>query len=193
MARGRPSKKELILKMARELFAELGYQGTSIELVVQRAGVSKPTVYNNFPTKQVLFEEVAAQLLQEMEASRALLSSTYQDDQVGGLMAAFRLIASQSDHLTVYRIALGESHKLKEARRLTDAYEQSLISWCCEWLQAHGKLDENLHFITIALCREAILIPVLFERAESLSADAEVELRLRLNSIFGLYLEAARE
>jgi len=187
MARGRPSKKELILSMARELFAERGYQGTSIELVVQRAGVSKPTVYNNFPTKQVLFEEVATQLLEEIEAARTLLIDSYQGDPVGGLMAAFRLVASQSDQLTVYRIALGESHKLNEAKRLTDEYEQSLISWCCDWLKASGRSDENLHFIAIALCREAILIPVLFEREESLSTDAETVLRQRLNSVFGLY------
>lgn len=187
MARGRPSKKELILSVARELFAERGYQGTSIELVVQRAGVSKPTVYNNFPTKQVLFAEVATQLLQEIEAARSSLSNTCQNDPTGGLIAAFRQIASQSDQLTIYRIALGESHKLSEAKSLTDAYEQSLVDWCCEWLSAHGRSDENLQFIAIALCREAILIPVLFEREESLSNDAEAVLRQRLDAVFGLY------
>lgn len=187
MARGRPSKKELILSVARELFAERGYQGTSIELVVQRAGVSKPTVYNNFPTKQVLFEEVATQLLQEAEAARSILASTCQDDPISGLMGAFTLIASQPDQLTIYRIALGESHKLNEAKRLTDAYEESLVSWCCEWLRTSGRSDENLHFIAIALCREAILIPVLFEREESLSTDAEAVLHQRLSSVFGLY------
>lgn len=187
MSRGRPSKKELILFCARELFAELGYQGTSIELVVQRAGVSKPTIYNHFPTKQALFEEVAAQLLQEMSLQRNQMEEQYQDDPAGGLMAAFRLIASQPDHLALYRMALGESHKLGESRRITDAYEQSLSDWCAGWLAAAGLARVDLLILCIALCRESLLLPVLFERESALSEAGELVLRNRLEQIFRLY------
>ena len=62
MARGRPSKRQHIIDTAQSLFAELGYQGTSIDLVVQTAAVSKPTVYSNFPTKQVLWASVLEQV-----------------------------------------------------------------------------------------------------------------------------------
>ena len=68
MARGRPSKRQLILDTARALFAEKGYQGTSIDLVVKQAGVSKPTVYNNFKTKQALLFALMEELSKESEA-----------------------------------------------------------------------------------------------------------------------------
>ncbi|MEM7258491.1 MAG: helix-turn-helix domain-containing protein [Pseudomonadota bacterium] len=55
---GRPSRQGQNLRAGRSLFVELGYQGTSIELVVLRAGVSKPTVYNHYPTRQVMLEEM---------------------------------------------------------------------------------------------------------------------------------------
>lgn len=57
---GRPSQKEAarlgdrILDVATELFLLLGYGATSIEAVVQRARISKRTVYHRFEDKAVL-------------------------------------------------------------------------------------------------------------------------------------------
>jgi AcrR family transcriptional regulator len=50
--RGRPrdpSRGEAILKATIELLAEVGYEGTSIDAVAARAGVSKPTIYRRWP------------------------------------------------------------------------------------------------------------------------------------------------
>jgi len=44
--------------VARELFAERGYDATSVEEVLRRAGVSKGALYHHFPTKEALFEAV---------------------------------------------------------------------------------------------------------------------------------------
>ena len=73
MARGRPSKKGLIADAALNLFQVAGYQGTSIDQVVLEAGVSKPTVYSNYPSKQLLWQEVLKQII---ERSKARIVST---------------------------------------------------------------------------------------------------------------------
>ncbi len=44
-----------ILTASREAFLELGYGGTSMDLVAQRARVSKTTLYTRFPSKEELF------------------------------------------------------------------------------------------------------------------------------------------
>lgn len=44
--------------MARSLFAERGYEATSIEEIAQRAGVSKPVVYEHFGGKEGLYAVV---------------------------------------------------------------------------------------------------------------------------------------
>ncbi len=48
------SKRNYIVEMALPLFLEHGFKGTSIDLVVKKSGVSKPTVYNHFPDKIAL-------------------------------------------------------------------------------------------------------------------------------------------
>ena len=49
--------RERILQAAREAFVTEGYR-CSIDRIAQLAGVAKQTVYNHFPTKEILFDEV---------------------------------------------------------------------------------------------------------------------------------------
>jgi AcrR family transcriptional regulator len=54
---GRQRRHQLI-DIARTLFAERGYEATSIEEVAARAGVSKPVVYEHFGGKEGLYAVV---------------------------------------------------------------------------------------------------------------------------------------
>jgi len=47
-----------LIDVARTLFAERGYEGTSIEEIAQRANVSKPVVYEHFGGKEGLYAVV---------------------------------------------------------------------------------------------------------------------------------------
>ena len=51
-------RRHQLINVARSLFAERGYEGTSIEEVAQRAGVSKPVVYEHFGGKEGLYAVV---------------------------------------------------------------------------------------------------------------------------------------
>lgn len=57
--RGRATRHHL-LDVATDLFAERGYEGTSTEAVLERAGVSRGSLYHHFPGKEALFEAVVA-------------------------------------------------------------------------------------------------------------------------------------
>lgn len=54
-----------LLSVARSLFAELGYAGTSTEEVVQRAGVTRGALYHHFRDKRELFEAVFVEIQSE--------------------------------------------------------------------------------------------------------------------------------
>lgn len=45
-------RREQLLEIARELFAAKGFEGTSVEEIAARAGVSKPVVYEHFGGKE---------------------------------------------------------------------------------------------------------------------------------------------
>jgi TetR/AcrR family transcriptional regulator, mexJK operon transcriptional repressor len=56
--RGRPANEALgqtIVDVACELFVELGFQGTTMDKVAQRAKISKLSIYRHFENKEALF------------------------------------------------------------------------------------------------------------------------------------------
>lgn len=50
--------KEKILNIARQEFARLGYRNVRTDELSQKIGISKRTLYERFPSKEALFEEV---------------------------------------------------------------------------------------------------------------------------------------
>jgi AcrR family transcriptional regulator len=51
-------RREQLLDVGRQLFAERGFDGTSVEEIAARAGVSKPVVYEHFGGKEGLYAVV---------------------------------------------------------------------------------------------------------------------------------------
>jgi AcrR family transcriptional regulator len=70
--RGQATRAHLI-KVATRLFAEHGYDGTSIEAVLTESGVSRGSLYHHFPGKEALFwavlEDVGAWVARQGEGA----------------------------------------------------------------------------------------------------------------------------
>lgn len=66
----RKTSKENILTVALELFAQNGYQGTSIALIAKKARISKGLMYNYFKSKEKLLDEIVLEgfnIIMEMD------------------------------------------------------------------------------------------------------------------------------
>lgn len=101
-------RREQLLDVGRELFAERGFEGTSIEEIAKRANVSKPVVYEHFGGKEGLYAVVVDREMKSLlnsvtdsliathpkamleQAATALL--TYIEDEQAG----FRILIRQS-------------------------------------------------------------------------------------------------
>ncbi|WP_246400631.1 TetR/AcrR family transcriptional regulator [Jiangella mangrovi] len=72
-------RREQLLDVGRALFAERGYDGTSIEEVSARAGVSKPVVYEHFGGKEGLYAVVVDREMELLldRITTALASATH--------------------------------------------------------------------------------------------------------------------
>src|SRR6476469_1099495 len=53
-----PQRREQLLEVGRKLFADKGFEGTSVEEIAAKAGVSKPVVYEHFGGKEGLYAVV---------------------------------------------------------------------------------------------------------------------------------------
>ena len=69
MKKGEKRKQEL-LKIAYRMFVEKGYDNTSIDEIIARAGIAKGTYYYYFPSKEATLEAVIEMMIDE-EVSRA--------------------------------------------------------------------------------------------------------------------------
>jgi AcrR family transcriptional regulator len=59
-------RREVIVRIATEVFAERGYDGASIDEIARRSGVSAPVVYDHFASKQDLYERLLERTRDEL-------------------------------------------------------------------------------------------------------------------------------
>lgn len=96
------ARREVLLAAARDEFSRRGYHLTQMEHVAAAAGVSKALVYQHFPSKEELFAEVSAEVV---------------DTFVARLPS---VVGSSADALDAWRAAV---------RLLTDLVEEAPQAW----------------------------------------------------------------
>ncbi|WP_182201337.1 TetR/AcrR family transcriptional regulator [Paraliobacillus salinarum] len=57
----RSEKKDMLLKVAEQLFYEYGFRGVGLKQIIKEANVANMTLYNHFASKEKLVEEVLKQ------------------------------------------------------------------------------------------------------------------------------------
>ena len=62
------SRRQTIISGAADVFLEAGYEATSMAKIATKTGVTKPTLYGYFPSKEDLFVEVMEKLAIELLA-----------------------------------------------------------------------------------------------------------------------------
>ncbi len=62
------TKRNQIIKTARQLFSEHGFCATGVDAIIAEAGVSKRTMYKYFPTKDQLIDEVVQEYVTDIQS-----------------------------------------------------------------------------------------------------------------------------
>ena len=78
----REATRQKLYEAAVTLIAEQGFSATTVDEIAERAGVAKGTVYYNFASKSVLFEELLRHGVGLLTAS--LKEAAEQTDRTGG-------------------------------------------------------------------------------------------------------------
>ncbi|MFL6070921.1 MAG: TetR/AcrR family transcriptional regulator [Actinomycetes bacterium] len=60
------ARREQLLQVGRSLFAERGFEATSVEEIASKAGVSKPVVYEHFGGKEGLYAVIVDREMQKL-------------------------------------------------------------------------------------------------------------------------------
>ncbi|WP_137109697.1 TetR/AcrR family transcriptional regulator [Rhodobacter sp. SY28-1] len=118
----RLNRERAILDAALKVFAAQGYTGASMDAVAAEAGVTKPTLYSYFPSKESLFQ---AMMLGKRDAMLDVFEHPSQAGMVGDLLIfawAYADTVMRPEMLSLARLIIGEVQRFPEIGR---AYQAS--------------------------------------------------------------------
>jgi len=138
-----------ILKAARELFLEFGYEKTAVSVIAKRIGVAESLVYSYYPTKRGLLHHVLREfyepLIHEVEEGCSRLS----DMRSRIRFIVWRHLRTYLETPNVVRIVLhelrtGPDYEVTGLRQLQRRYTQSLINTVKQGI-ASGELSDDVN------------------------------------------------
>ncbi|MDS1269745.1 TetR/AcrR family transcriptional regulator [Lipingzhangella sp. LS1_29] len=137
----RAARRRQLLTAAQEVFVAQGYHAAAMDDIAERAGVSKPVLYQHFPGKLDLYVALLEQHSEALVANqRAALEST--DDNRERVAASFRayfdFVAGEGE---AFRIVFESD--LRNLPQVREKMEQTLIQ-CAELTSAVIRQDTNL-------------------------------------------------
>jgi len=106
-------KRALIVRAATALFLELGYDRASLARIAEKAGVSKATLFKQFPTKAALFDAIVT----ESWAGADELEVPPPGDLAAGLTAIgqrYAALLARPEMTDLFRIVIAELPRFPE-------------------------------------------------------------------------------
>jgi TetR/AcrR family transcriptional regulator of autoinduction and epiphytic fitness len=112
-------KREAILKAASDTFRKDGFYATTMDTIAERAGVSKRTVYNHFPSKDVLFDVVTDAMWSQLVAPDETPpeEATRIDARLRGFIHHRLGALLDPELIGLFRVVLGEQVRSPELAR----------------------------------------------------------------------------
>ena len=118
----RIERERRVLEAAMKVFSETGYSGATMDAVAIEAGLSKPTLYQYFESKEALF---SAMMLEERDHMLEVFQHPSGKDMVADLHHFawdYADTVMRPDMLSLARLIIGEVQRFPEIGR---AYQQS--------------------------------------------------------------------
>ncbi|KQR81607.1 TetR family transcriptional regulator [Burkholderia sp. Leaf177] len=128
-------KRAAVIAAAIQEFLAAGFDATSMDRVAARAGVSKRTVYNHFPSKEALFAAILRQLWESSDAEEAPAYSSVQPLRGQLLQLLLKKLSLLNDEafLSLARVAIAAGiHSPERARDMVARMgerEEDLTCW----------------------------------------------------------------
>ena len=178
--RGQATRQHLI-GVATELFADRGYEGTSIEAVLERAGVSRGSLYHHFAGKERLFEAVVDTVHTRVgEATLAAATASGATEPHTLLKAAELAWIRLAGDPVVRRILLIDAPTVLGWRRWRDLEQQyglgilkTILQEAADAGRVPARLVEPFAHILLATGNEMALVIALADDVPAAQASAE--------------------
>jgi len=106
----REATKATVIEAAREVFLKRGYDGTTIKLIADEAGVSPGTVLNAAPSKAALLIQILQEEYESIRDSLDRLDQALSGDVIDRLLALMQAtLEAQNRHGDLFAAAIGHA------------------------------------------------------------------------------------
>lgn len=134
-------RREQLLNTALRLFAEGGYEATSISKIAKEAGVAKGLIYNYFESKEALMEQIIYLAMEKMAGLFTTISKEGEPKEV--IREALYLIRdSLRNDLMFWKLYIRFGSQVTENKPLMDKLFQDMQ----QWIQRLNELMAKLGF-----------------------------------------------
>lgn len=189
-------KQAGIIHAAAELFVQYGYDGTSTEMIAEKAGVSRQTIYNQFVNKEALFLAITSELVNDIIAP--LVGPLESADDLRetllelGRRMLGRLLCPRTAAL--YRLAVTEVYRFPElGRSIYEAGLQKAESAVAAYLSSQSQLQIGNALHAARQLLALIVHPYELMMQLGIGVDADnPEVVEHLNAAVDMYLRAYR-
>jgi AcrR family transcriptional regulator len=143
--RGQATREQLV-EIATRLFAERGFDGTSIEAILEEAGVSRGSLYHHFANKEALFE-AAFMAVEARIGEETARASVRAPDVIAGLRAGCLEWMRLAGDPVVQRVVLIDAPAVlgwERWREVEEATALGLIKLAMQTAAVEGRIPAEL-------------------------------------------------
>ena len=186
-------RRSEILKAARKVFAEQGYSKATIDIIAERAGIAKGTIYLYFRNKEELFLQTSEERLKKMlEGLQKILKETGEPLQKikNSITFTFRFMDEDKDFYRIFNAAVMES-RIREL----PSYIKNVMGYLQDYFNAITpvlkeavnsgiliKMDPiKMAFILGGIIDSLMHYHLLIDTSEPFSADEDLAYEIFLN------------
>lgn len=176
VVRGEATRERLVAA-GREFFGQRGYDGTSVEVLLEAAGVARGAFYHHYRSKQALFDAVLDRVVAEI-ADAAAAAARPQPDPVERLRAGCSAWLRMALDPSIQRIALLDAPSVvgwTRWRELDERHALGRLRANLRQIADDGRLpadrvDVLAHMLLAAVNEAALLIARADDSEAALSA-----------------------
>jgi AcrR family transcriptional regulator len=183
--------RERLVDSARELFGQRGYEHTSIEAVLEAAGVARGALYHHFASKTALFDAVLEQVVADL-AVQASTEAGSGGDALENLQAGSRSWMRMALDPAVQRIYLLDPQAVvgwARWRELDERYWLGGLRASFARLAEEGRVppgqEQALAYMLCAVLTEAALFIAYAEDQSGAGETAQAAVETLLDRLVG--------
>jgi AcrR family transcriptional regulator len=125
----RSARRKQLLAAAQEVFVANGYHAAAMDDIAERAGVSKPVLYQHFPGKLDLYLallDTQAEALAEAVIA-ALAGTTDNEARIHAVLSAYFAFVDRDEHDGAFRLIYESDLNDPEVRKRVDSVTQKTM------------------------------------------------------------------